>query len=140
MGAELLYALWETLYMVIVSTVLSGIFGSGVAILMIITGPSGLRPNAPLYRVLDESEVFCGTARPGSRSIANVTFRTPTPELDAAFVAGARARGIEGIGGHRLVGGMRASIYNAVTMESVEALIDYMRDFEAQHAPSTRSR
>ena len=53
MGAELLYALWETLYMVLVSTVLSGIFGSGVAILMIITGPSGLRPNAPLYRVLD---------------------------------------------------------------------------------------
>ena len=53
MGAELLYALWETLYMVIVSTVLSGIFGSGVAVLMIITGPSGLRPNAPLYRVLD---------------------------------------------------------------------------------------
>lgn len=53
MGAELLYALWETLYMVIVSTVLSGIFGSSVAILMIITGPSGLRPNAPLYRVLD---------------------------------------------------------------------------------------
>lgn len=53
MGAELLYALWETLYMVIVSTVLSGIFGSGVAILMIMAGPSGLRPNAPLYRVLD---------------------------------------------------------------------------------------
>lgn len=53
MGAELLYALWETLYMVVVSTVLSGIFGSGVAILMIMTGPSGLRPNAPLYRVLD---------------------------------------------------------------------------------------
>lgn len=53
MGAELLFALWETLYMVIVSTVLSGIFGSGVAILMIVTGPSGLRPNAPLYRVLD---------------------------------------------------------------------------------------
>ncbi|OUO94373.1 methionine ABC transporter permease [Cloacibacillus sp. An23] len=53
MAAELLRALWETLYMVIVSTVLSGIFGSGVAILMIMTGPSGLRPNAPLYRVLD---------------------------------------------------------------------------------------
>ena len=53
MGSELLYALWETLYMVIVSTVLSGIFGSGIAILMIITCPSGLRPNAPLYRVLD---------------------------------------------------------------------------------------
>lgn len=53
MGAELLFALWETLYMVVVSTVLSGIFGSGVAILMIMTGPSGLRPNVPLYRVLD---------------------------------------------------------------------------------------
>ena len=53
MGVELLYARWETLYMVIVWTVLSGIFGSGVAILMIMTGPSGLRPNAPLYRVLD---------------------------------------------------------------------------------------
>ena len=93
-----------------------------------------------LYRALDESELFGGTAHPDSRSIANVTFRTPTPELDAAFVAGAHARGIEGIGGHRLVGGMRASIYNAVTMDSVEALIDYMHDFEIQHAPSTRSR
>lgn len=53
MGAELLSALWETLYMVSASTLLSGLFGSGVAILMVVTGPSGLRPNAPLYRVLD---------------------------------------------------------------------------------------
>ncbi len=53
MAGELLYALWETLYMVAISTALSGIFGSAVAVLMIVTGPSGLRPNPPLYRVLD---------------------------------------------------------------------------------------
>ncbi len=53
MAGELLYALWETLYMVAISTALSGIFGSAVAVLMIVTGPSGLRPNAHLYRVLD---------------------------------------------------------------------------------------
>ncbi len=53
MAGELLYALWETLYMVAISTALSGIFGSAVAVLMIVTGPAGLRPNPPLYRVLD---------------------------------------------------------------------------------------
>ena len=89
-----------------------------------------------LYDLLDGSELYRGCAQPGSRSIANVTFRTGSPELDAAFIAGARERGIEGIGGHRLVGGMRASIYNAVTMDSVEALARYMRDFEASHRPA----
>ena len=78
MGAELLYALWETLYMVIVSTVLSGIFGSGVAILMIITGPSGLRPNAPLYRVLDVvvnplTRIIVGTSIGSTASIVPLT-------------------------------------------------------------------
>ena len=86
---------------------------------------------ARLYRVLDESALFHGTAQPESRSIANVTFRTDDPELDAAFIAGAKARGIEGVKGHRLVGGMRASIYNAVSMDSVEALAAYMEEFEA---------
>ena len=92
-----------------------------------------------LYGILDKSSLFHGTAQPGSRSIANVTFRTGDAELDAAFIAGARERGIEGIGGHRLVGGMRASIYNAVPMESVEALAAYMQEFEAQHTPTARS-
>ena len=92
-----------------------------------------------LYSILDKSSLFHGTAQPGSRSIANVTFRTGDAELDAAFIAGARERGIEGIGGHRLVGGMRASIYNAVPMESVEALAAYMQEFEAQHTPTARS-
>ena len=88
-----------------------------------------------LYHVLDASRLFHGTAQEGSRSICNVTFRTGDPELDAAFIAGARERGIEGVKGHRLVGGMRASIYNAVSMDSVKALTAYMEEFE-----SARSR
>ena len=87
-----------------------------------------------LYRTLDESRIFHGTAQQMSRSISNVTFRTDDPELDAAFVAGAAERGIVNIKGHRLVGGMRASIYNAVTMDSVKALISYMEEFEAERS------
>ena len=87
-----------------------------------------------LYDLLDKSELFVGTAERSSRSIANVTFRTASPELDAEFVAFAKERGIEGVKGHRLVGGMRASIYNAVSMEAVEALAACMSAFEAKHA------
>ena len=92
-----------------------------------------------LYDLLDTSQLFHGTAQKDSRSIANVTFRTDSDELNAQFVAGAHERGIENIKGHRLVGGMRASVYNAVTMEDVEALAAYMHEFEAEHAPSPRS-
>ena len=88
-----------------------------------------------LYDLIDRSELFHGTAQPSSRSIANVTFRTDDTNTDAAFIAFARERGIEGVKGHRLVGGMRASIYNAVSMESVEALATCMRDFEASWSP-----
>lgn len=88
-----------------------------------------------LYRTIDESDLFHGAARPDSRSIANVTFRTDDPALDAEFIAYARERGIEGIKGHRLVGGMRASIYNAVSMDAVGALAACMRDFEASRGP-----
>lgn len=84
-----------------------------------------------LYDFLDASRLFAGTADPASRSISNVTFRTESPELDAAVVAGAAERGITGIKGHRLVGGMRASLYNAVAPESVDALVAYLNDFEA---------
>ena len=87
-----------------------------------------------LYGLLDDSKLFHGHAQPGSRSIANVTFRTGDAELDAAFIAGAAERSITGVKGHRLVGGMRASIYNAVTLESVRALASYMEEFEAEHA------
>lgn len=83
-----------------------------------------------LYGFLDHSTVFHPHAEPASRSIANVTFRCSTPELDAAFIAGARERGIEGVKGHRAAGGMRASIYNAVSIEDVRALVTYMEEFE----------
>lgn len=86
-----------------------------------------------LYGVLDACTVLRPTADPASRSIANVTFRSPSPELDAAFVAGARERDIEGIKGHRLVGGMRASIYNAVSLESVKVLARYIEEFDRSH-------
>lgn len=88
---------------------------------------------AILYDLLDKSHVFRAHAEPASRSIANVTFRCATTELDEAFIAGARERGIEGVRAHRSTGGMRASIYNAVTLEAVEALAAYMRDFENDH-------
>lgn len=86
-----------------------------------------------IYEVLDRSRVFHPFAEPGSRSIANVTFRCTTPELGAAFIVGARERGIEGVKGHRAVGGMRASIYNAVSLEDVQALVAYMEEFESEH-------
>lgn len=83
-----------------------------------------------LYSTLDRCEVLLPFADPRARSIANVTFRSPSPELDAAFVEGARERGIIGVAGHRLTGGMRASIYNAVSPESVRALADYIDEFD----------
>ena len=92
-----------------------------------------------LYDLLENSELFHGTTQADSRSIANVTFRTGDAELDAAFVAGAAEHQIQNVKGHRLVGGMRASVYNAVTMEDVQALAAYMKDFEAQHSLSPRS-
>ena len=92
-----------------------------------------------LYDLLQDSKLFHGTTQADSRSIANVTFRTGDADLDAAFVAGAAEHQIQNVKGHRLVGGMRASVYNAVTMEDVQALATYMKDFEAQHSLSPRS-
>lgn len=86
-----------------------------------------------LYDLIDASALFRGTAQSSSRSICNVTFTTGDKDADAAFIAFARGRGIEGVKGHRMAGGMRASIYNAVKMKSVEALAQCMRDFEALH-------
>ncbi len=95
----------------------------------------------PLYDYLDQSALFKGTVLPQDRSIANVCFRTESPELDRAFIDGAAEHQIANIKGHRLVGGMRASCYNAVRPESVEALLSYMRSFEAAHATTDeRSR
>ena len=88
---------------------------------------------AKVYDYLDNSALFTAHARPGSRSDMNVTFRTGSAELDAAFVKGAAARGLVNVKGHRIAGGMRASLYNAMPMEGVDALIAYMKEFEVQH-------
>jgi phosphoserine aminotransferase len=86
-----------------------------------------------LYDFLDQSELFRGTVHRDSRSLMNVCFRTPSKELDAAFVAQAEARGLSGLKGHRLSGGMRASIYNAFPREGCEALVAFMKEFERAH-------
>lgn len=88
---------------------------------------------ARLYDYLDNSALFTPHAQPGSRSEMNVTFRTPSEALDAEFVKGAPARGLLNIKGHRIAGGMRASLYNAMPMEGVEALLKYMKEFEVEH-------
>ena len=83
-----------------------------------------------LYDCLDASRLFTCAAQPGSRSDMNVTFRTADPELDAKFVSEAAAAGFVNLKGHRKVGGMRASIYNAMPTEGVEKLCDFIRAFD----------
>lgn len=85
-----------------------------------------------LYDYLDHSELFRGTVRPADRSLMNVCFTTTKEETDRAFVEYAAQRHLIGLKGHRSVGGMRASIYNAMTLEGVEALVAAMKEFEAQ--------
>ena len=84
-----------------------------------------------LYDYLDSSALFRPTARPDSRSLMNVTFVTGSEERDNAFVKKAEAAGFSGLKGHRSVGGMRASIYNAFPPEGVTALVQFLKDFEA---------
>ncbi len=86
-----------------------------------------------LYDFLDESRLFKGTVRKEDRSLMNVPFVTGDVELDAKFVKEAKAAGFENLKGHRTVGGMRASIYNAMPIEGVEALVAFMRKFEAEN-------
>ena len=87
-----------------------------------------------LYETLDQSGFYRPTAQPGSRSRMNVTFTTPSPELDAKFVAEAAKAGLVSLKGHRLVGGLRASIYNAMPIEGVQALCAFMKAFEKENA------
>ncbi len=83
-----------------------------------------------LYDFLDSSSLFKGTVRKEDRSLMNVPFITGDEELDAKFVAESKAAGLENLKGHRSVGGMRASIYNAMPKAGVEKLVEFMRDFE----------
>lgn len=87
---------------------------------------------AILYDYLDKSK-YIATARKDSRSIMNVTFRTGNEELDAKFVEEAKKYNIVSIKGHRAVGGMRASIYNAMPIEGVKALVEFMKKFEKEN-------
>lgn len=86
-----------------------------------------------LYDFLDSSEMFKGTVEKGSRSLMNVPFVTGNEELDAKFVKESAAAGLINLKGHRTVGGMRASIYNAMPIEGVKALVDFMKKFEAEN-------
>ncbi len=86
-----------------------------------------------LYDFIDGSDFYKNPVVPKFRSIMNVPFTTPSPELDAAFVAEASKNGLVSIKGHRLVGGMRASIYNAMPVEGVKKLIDFMARFEKEN-------
>ena len=86
-----------------------------------------------LYDFLDSSELFKGTVAKEDRSLMNVPFVTGDKDLDAKFVAEAKAAGLENLKGHRSVGGMRASIYNAMPKEGVEKLVEFMKKFEEEN-------
>ena len=87
-----------------------------------------------LYDYLDQSKLFKGTVEPNSRSLMNVPFVTGDKDMDAKFVKEAKEAGLVNLKGHRTVGGMRASIYNAMPKEGVEALIAFMKKFEEENA------
>ena len=86
-----------------------------------------------LYDFLDQSKLFKGTVEKKDRSLMNVPFVTGSDEVDAKFVKEAKAAGLENLKGHRSVGGMRASIYNAMPEEGVQALVDFMKKFEEEN-------
>ena len=84
-----------------------------------------------LYRVIDASEgLYRGCARPDSRSLMNVTFRLPSPELEAQFLEDSQRAGMVGLAGHRSMGGIRASLYNGITFDTVQTLAAFMQHFQ----------
>ena len=91
------------------------------------------RKAARLYTEIDRTGFYRGTAQKNSRSLMNVTFRLATEDLEKLFIKESTAAGLDGLKGHRAVGGMRASIYNAFPEEGVAALVEFMRAFEAKH-------
>jgi phosphoserine aminotransferase len=87
-----------------------------------------------LYEAIDNSDFYRGHAKFDSRSLMNITFNLPTPELEAQFIQEATAKSLNGLKGHRSVGGCRASIYNAFPREGVEKLIEFMAEFEKKNS------
>ena len=88
---------------------------------------------ATLYNYIDQSGYYRGTAEKDSRSLMNVTFRLPSEDLEKQFIKEATAAGMVGLKGHRSVGGCRASIYNAMPVEGVQTLVDFMKAFEKKN-------
>ena len=86
-----------------------------------------------LYQIIDDSSLYRGTAELKDRSKMNVTFRLTSEELEAKFIKEATENGFVGLKGHRSVGGCRASIYNAMSLEGVEKLADFMKKFEREN-------
>ncbi|CAK4068457.1 MULTISPECIES: 3-phosphoserine/phosphohydroxythreonine transaminase [Vibrio] len=87
-----------------------------------------------LYNAIDQSDFYRNEVHPDNRSRMNVPFQLAKPELDELFLEQAKQRGLVSLKGHRAVGGMRASIYNAMPLAGVQALVDFMQEFEAQNA------
>jgi phosphoserine aminotransferase len=88
---------------------------------------------ASLYAAIDASSFYSNPVAQNCRSWMNVPFRLARPELEKAFLAESEAAGLANLAGHRAVGGMRASIYNAMPAAGVAALVDFMADFECRH-------
>ena len=89
---------------------------------------------ALIYEILDSGDFYRGHAEKNSRSMMNIAFNLPTPELEAAFISEAAAIGFDGLKGHRSIGGCRASIYNAFPREGVEKLVEFMNKFSAENS------
>jgi phosphoserine aminotransferase len=89
---------------------------------------------AVLYDFIDGSTFYRATAQKDSRSVMNVCFRLPNEDLEKQLIKEATAAGFDGLKGHRLVGGLRASIYNAFPKEGVVALVEFMQEFERKHS------
>ena len=92
-----------------------------------------LRKAATLYAEIDRTGYYKGHAQKDCRSLMNVTFRLPSEELETKFAKEAKAAGLDGLKGHRSVGGMRASIYNAFPEAGVDALVSFMQEFEKKN-------
>ena len=88
---------------------------------------------ALLYQAIDRSQLYQNKVAENCRSRMNVPFKLKSEALDEEFLQGAKLRGMVQLKGHRVVGGMRASIYNAMPVEGVKHLVDYMREFEGRH-------
>jgi phosphoserine aminotransferase len=114
------------------------IFGLTMKWLKSLGGLAGIaainqRKASKLYAEIDRTGFYRGTAEKESRSLMNITFRLPSEELEKAFDKEATAAGFDGLKGHRSVGGMRASIYNAFPEEGIDALVSFMKEFERKN-------